>query len=57
VPPEYEELVRWVELPEWARGVSSTLVREGIAQGGDWERWVPEGIRAAVARHYGSASS
>ncbi len=44
VPPQYRGRVLPIDLPRSWGDCSASQVRQAIAQGGDWQRWVPEAV-------------
>jgi nicotinate (nicotinamide) nucleotide adenylyltransferase len=54
LPAGMEDCFEWLNVEQAVESISSTLVRERIARGEDWQDLVPERIRARVAEYYGS---
>lgn len=51
-PPHLAAFVTALELPSELEHVSSTLVRDRIAAGGEWEHWIPSAIVDQVRSLY-----
>ena len=48
VPPQYRDKILPIDLPLSWDDCSASQVREAIAQGGDWRRWVPETVAQRI---------
>lgn len=54
LPEGIQNFVEWLPIDTMHGSISSTVVRERIAAGQDWEELVPAGTRIHVQKFYGS---
>lgn len=56
-PAEFESYIHWLAVHPQLASISSSLVRERIRNGEDWESLVPAAIRQRIRDFYGSGGN